>query len=93
MHSILTFDVQWISRAHFHHCASSGMVSELLAFAKYLLFMPIQSSKCAFMLEVVVGALKPWLNQRCWSHRNFKDNMFPMVNVSLVIVSLWPYLR
>jgi hypothetical protein len=56
MHSILTFDVQWISRAHFYHCTFNGMVSEMLAFGKYLLFMPIQSCKCVFMLEAIVGA-------------------------------------
>jgi len=92
MHSILTFDVKWISRAHFHHCASNGMVSEMLAFGKYILFIPIQSSKCASMLEANVGAINPWLNKRCWSHVNFKVGRFPMVNVLVVVVSLWPCL-
>jgi hypothetical protein len=92
MHSILTFDVQWICYAVFYHCASRGMVNEMLAFGKYFLFMPIQSSKCAFMLEAIVGALKPWLSKRCWSHGNFKASKFPMVIVSMVVVSFWPCL-
>ncbi len=95
MHSILAFYVQWISRAHFYHCAFNDMVNEMLAFGKYLLFMPIQSFKCVFMLEAIVGALKPWLNKRCWSHGNFKVEEFPMVNVLVVIVSClwWKMLR
>lgn len=63
-----------------------------MAFGKYILFMPIQSSKCASMLEAIVGAINPWLNKRCWSHVNFKVGRFPMVNVLVVVVSLWPCL-
>jgi hypothetical protein len=39
---------------HFDHCASSGVVSEMLASGKYLLRVP-EALQFAFLLEAMVG--------------------------------------
>jgi hypothetical protein len=51
MHSILALAVQWSSN-HFDHCASSGVVSEMLASGKYLLHVPEALS--------LLSCWKPW---------------------------------
>jgi len=51
MHSILALAVNGIA-THFDHCASSGVVSEMLASGKYLLRVPEALS--------LLACWKPW---------------------------------
>jgi hypothetical protein len=62
MHSILALAVQWSSNPFFDHCASSGVVSEMLASGKYPVCVP-EALKFAFMLEAMVGDALEVLSQ------------------------------